>query len=321
MKKSDLTSDQQDRIHYAVQKGFGIQDWEPISVLSGASEAFVYKININKIPYVIKLDNINDKKFDLVRCYALLENVSKQGIAPPVYFTDAAHGVVLMKYIDAKPRPQGTVESIKQFAGFIRKLHDGPSFSPWRSIYQILDYLYQQLTPDYQQSGFIQNCIQQALELKSVLSDPADIRPCHGDLNPYNVLFDGNKFYLVDWATASPQSFYFDLACCANFFYFYSDELCQKFLTEYFNRLPSCDENRKFLLMRKFTNVYYGIMFIFMSLQANVKLSPLSESDIALLPGYPEFMQSIGAGKVNLADPKTQQKFGYIFLKAAAGKM
>lgn len=177
---------------------------------------------------------------------------------------------------------------------------------PWRSVYQILDYFYQNLTSDYQQSGFIQKCIQQGLELKAVLSDPADIRPCRGDLNPYNILFDGNKLYLVDWVTASPQSFYFD-----------SDGFCQIFLTEYFEHLPSADENEKFILMRKFMNIYYGIMFIFMSLQANVKLSPLSESDIASLPGYPEFMKSIGAGKVNLADPETQQRFGYVFLNTA----
>ena len=41
------------------------------------------------------------------------------------------------------------------------------------------------------------------------------------------------------------------------------------------------------------------------------KLPPLSPDEIALLPSYLQFMQSIGQGKANLADPSTQQQFGY----------
>jgi len=318
MKKSDLTDDQQSRISFAVQQCFNTTDWELMNILSGASGSFVYKINIHKKPYVIKLDNIDDKNFDLIRCYDLLENVSRQGITPQVYFTDAARGVVLMKYIETKPFSHSELKSVKQFASFIRKLHDGPLFSQWKSIFKILDYLYQQLTSDYQESEYIQKNIQEASRLQADLSDPADLRSCHGDLNPYNLLFDGNELYLIDWATASPQNFYFDLACCANFFYYDNNELCQIFLTEYFGRQLNRDENKKFRLMQKFTHIYYGIMFIFMSLQANIKLLPLSHSDIESLPAYSEFMQSIGAGKVNLGDPETQQKFGYVFLKAVA---
>ena len=318
MKKSNLTIAQQSRISFAVQQGLMTADWEYVSLLSGGlSGVPVCKISVNQKFYVVKLDELSDTNFNLVRNYALLEHVSKQGIAPPVYFTDAEHGVILMKYIDVKPRPPATLESVKQFAYLLRKLHDGTSFSPWKSKFEILDYFYQQLTPEHQASSLIKTGIREVKRLHTYLSDPADMRPCHCDLNPNNLLFDGQKYYLVDWQAASPQSFYFDLASSANFFYFYSEEWCQLFLKEYFGRSTHRDENEKFKLMRKFTHIYYGIVFIALPLLKNIQLSPLSEQEIASLPSYLEFMQLLGSGKVTLSDPKTQQRFGYIFLKTA----
>ena len=89
----------------------GAKDWEPISLLSGGLTGVpVYRINVENKSYAIKLENVDDKNFDLVRSYQIIEIVSKQGISPLVYFTDAKQGIILMKYIEAKPRPEASPE-------------------------------------------------------------------------------------------------------------------------------------------------------------------------------------------------------------------
>lgn len=319
MKKIEFPVEEKSRIDFAVQQSFGISHWKFVSVLNnGLSGASVYKINIKNRPYVIKLDDISDKMFDLNRVYVILEKAALRDIAPPVYFTDTKQGVVLMKYIDAKPFPEVTPDSARQLASFFRQLHDAPSFSTWKSNFEKLDYLYQQLPTDYQQSSLVQQGISKAAYLKIHLSDPADIRPCHCDVHANNLLFDGRKYYLIDWQLATLENFYFDLAGAVGSFNFYDEVLYQLLLKKYFGREPDHDESEKFVLMRKFLEIYYGIAMIFFS-SRNIKLLPLSENDIALLPEYFEFNKSIRENKISLSCSEIQQKFGYLLLKTALG--
>jgi len=322
MKKSELAIEHIEKINFAVRQGLGIQDWEPISLLSGGLTGIpVYRIEVENKSYAIKLEDVNDQNFDLVRNYQIIEIVSKQGISPEVYFTNAQRGIILMKYIDQKPRPEASPLWMKEFAAIIRKLHDNNSFSNWKSVIEILDYFYQKLPSEYMQKSNIKKCMQEMNRMENIIFDKNDIRACHCDLNPVNVLFDGKEYLLVDWQAASPQSFYFDLACCACWFYFYSEELCAAFLTYYFDREATEEEKAKYYLMRIFTYIYYGIGFISIPLKTKPDFHVLSDADIETLPTVLSFMQSIGSGQVDLSDANTQQQFGFVLLKTAEGMM
>src|SRR6478609_698710 len=99
MNKLELASEQIERINFAVKKGLNTHDWEYISLLSGGLTGVpVLKIKAENKSYVIKLEDVNDENFDLVRNYKIVETVSKQGISPKVYLTDPSKGLILMDY-------------------------------------------------------------------------------------------------------------------------------------------------------------------------------------------------------------------------------
>lgn len=322
MKKSELPIEHIEKINFAIQKGLGAKDWEPINLLSGGLTGVpVYRIAVENKSYAIKLENVNDKDFDLARSYKIIEMVSKQGISPLVYFTDAKQGIILMKYIESKPQPKDSLVAMKRFAGFIRNLHKKNSFSKWKSVVEILELVYQRLPSEYRQKNIIKKCMQEIKKIENILFDPNDIRSCHCDLNPVNVLFDGDDYFLVDWQAASPQSFYFDLAYCAIWFYFYNEDLCASFLMCYLEREATEEEKAKYYLMRIFTNIYLGISFIALLFKENPNFHALYDESIEKLPTYVAFMQSVGSGKANLADANVQQQFGFVFLKTAEGMM
>jgi thiamine kinase-like enzyme len=322
MKKSELPIEHIEKISLAVEKGLSENDWELISILSGGLTGVpVYKIEVDKKYYAIKLEDVNDKRFDLFRNYQIIEMVSKQGISPFVYFANAERGIILMDHVEVKPRPEASPESIKKIADVIRNLHEKNAFPNWKSVTEILNDIYQTFPENYRQNNIIKKCVQEVKMMENILFDEADIRSCHCDLNPVNILFDGNNYFFVDWQAASSQSFYFDLAYSASWFYFYNEVLCASFLNAYLEREANEKEKAKYYLMRVFTNIYLGIGFISLPLKSDNNTQILSDENIKKLPTFIEFMQSIGSGRVNLADPNIQQQFGFVFLKNAEKMM
>jgi predicted Ser/Thr protein kinase len=313
-----LNEEHRNRINFAIQQGVGAKPWQFLSILGGGwTGACVYKIVVNDVVYVIKLDDTSNAAYNVVPGYTVLNEVSQRGISPHIYFANATYGVTLMEYIDSKARPLKITESTQPLASMLRNLHQCQPFPTGGSIYTILADFFHKLPDDYQHSSFIQERMNEANYIQQRTFDEQDIKSCHCDLTSNNILFDGNRFYLIDWQRASSEDFYFDLATCANFFYFFSDKLCYQFLKDYFGREPKKFEIQKFNLMRQFSYIYYGIISISISLQKKSELMMLSENDVQKLPCYSAFMLSLNVNKTNITNPAVQQKFGYISLNTS----
>jgi hypothetical protein len=243
---------------------------------------------------------------------------SEAGIAPPVYFVDENAGISLMKFITAEnlfAQNLTAPPQVKKLANFVRKLHSLPDFPPDNPIFSKVDQVFAWMKPDFRETALVQEAMALKAKLVPQLSDPADWVTSHCDLNPNNLLYADDRFWLIDWEAASSQNRYFDLASCGNFFYFYDRGVELALLTDYFERKPSKDEVRKYFLMRRFVSVYYGMMFLYIA--GIMGATCLSIDEIANSPSHSEMMTGIESGVENMNNPQTLQKMGFAYLKMA----
>ncbi len=84
---------------------------------------------------------------------------------------------------------------------------------------------------------------------------------CHMDLKPENLLFDGQRLWLVDWQAAFVNDRYFDLAVAANFLV--ADDAAELTYHErYFGHRPDEYQRARFFLMRQVLHMLSATVFL-----------------------------------------------------------
>lgn len=300
----------------AMAVAFDNTPWQVDAPLgAGLSSAALYKITTDSHTLVARLSNGDN----LANEYEAATIVGQTGIGPRVYLADAERGILLMAFLAGVPLASvgmGRPEQVEKLGRFIRRLHDGQVFPGREPIHHRINQITPTLPTTWQEDPLIHQALQHLPQLVQDLDDPADLRPSHTDLNPNNLMYANDRFWLVDWEGASQQSLYFDLASCGNFFYYDYPALETHLLSAYFQRPPTSEETHKYYHMRRFVAVYYGCMFLYISRMMGATQLP----DYALdtLPTYSEMMHKVAAGEANLGNPQTQQKLGLIYLLTAS---
>ncbi len=132
----------------------------------------------------------------------------------------------------------------------------------------------------------------------------AEMVSSHNDLfKPDNILFDGNRLWLVDWEAAFLNDRYADLAVVANLVVT-SEAEESAYLEEYFGAPPDPYQRARFFLMRQLAHIFYAMVFLLRGSSGK----PLSRNDSA--PSFTDFHRRMWAGKINLADTDTKVIYG-----------
>ena len=144
--------------------------------------------------------------------------------------------------------------------------------------------------------------------------DP-DLAPSHNDLfKPDNMLFDGNRLWLVDWEAAFQNDRYADLAVVANMIV--TNESDEKiYLQEYFGKAPDEYQSARFYLMRQLAHMFYAMAFLTLGSPDQ----PVDRSEPA--PGYSDFQRRFWAREIGLADNPARALYGRVHWEQLAQNM
>ena len=279
-------------------------------VSGGASGALVHRVDIDGArPLLLRIETARDPFRNPHRSYPCLRAAADAGIAPGVHVADPDAGIVVMDFIDQRPiteHPGGAAGVLRELGVLLARLQATPVSPPLLDDFAAL--LGQMLAMIDGAGVFAPGVlapIQDGLErIRSAYPWDHDAQvSSHNDVNPYNVLFDGDRLWLIDWEIAFRNDPYADVACVANNF---ADpvalpdsavELEDALLRSWLGRAPERSERSRLALMRQLNRLFYACLMM----STSIGQQP-PEVDLVALT-VDAFRGEIEAGRLALGSP------------------
>ena len=153
-----------------------------------------------------------------------LRTAADAGVAPAVHVADPDAGIVVMDFIDQRPiteYPGGPVGVLRELGGRLAGLQATATFPPLLDDFAAL--LGQMLAMIESAGVFAPGVLAPVHDgfdrIRAAYPWERDVQvSSHNDVNPFNVLFDGERLWLIDWEIAFRNDPLADVACVANNF-------------------------------------------------------------------------------------------------------
>ena len=286
------------------------------SLPGGFSSPGIYKVTINEKPYVVRLSHPNRNVQDEQRSITCLALSSEKQVSPKVHYASAEGGLVIMDYIEPKQlswEKLTETNNLMALALAIKKLHQGPKFPKFLSIFDMRRSFERMLGED--KPMFLDEISVKLTRIEELLKKcEIDASPCHHDLKLDNLIFDGMKFWVVDWEAACQGNILFDLATAITFM---AMTTIQEgfFLKAYFGQLPSDGLHHHLDLAKQVVLSYYGTAYLMVA-KMRYQQPPVTE-DLSNVPEAQPFIRSHIKNSRSSISSENIQQFGVVFLKQA----
>lgn len=307
-------------VEAALQQTFGTPAVEAIELMTrGLSPALVYKIQVNGKAYILRLVMATNELVDPAREYTCLRAAADAGIAPAVLYADADAAVSICAFIAGPPIWVGLPDKdiqLKRIAEKVKDIHALPLFPPLINFMEGMiafrdRFLETKMFPESATAEHFRHFER----IRSVYPIHDELVSSHNDLNPANVLYDGEKIWLIDWEAGFKNDRYVDLAVVALYFAA-NEQHIDTFLTAYFGEAPTALQRAKFYLMRQVVFLYYGTIFLRMA----AEMKDTHDQDMKV-PTLLEVKKMMSKGEVNLGSYEGKILYGKMLMQEALTEM
>ena len=302
----------------ALREAFGVTGFEDIRRMTkGHGYAMVFRIVVRGAAYLLRVVVRPNAMLGPGREHACMRAAAQAGLAPRVRYASMEDEITVMDFVEEKPFPAR--EALVRMPAALRALHALPPFPKGVDHFDTscMFLLHQGAATE----GFIEkfhsaNILtkDESEELRTWHAQLAAVYPrndsdmvsSHNDLfKPDNILYDGDRVWLIDWEAAFLNDRYADLAVVANLLVTNREDE-GVFLREYFGRPPDEYQLARFFLMRQVAHMFYAMAYLLLG--SSGKPPAQSKS----VPEFSAFQRSMWAGEINLADEVTKVVYGSV---------
>jgi len=296
----------------ALDEAFGVREIDDIRLLTGGlSTAQVFRIVVKNEPYLLRLTMPGAPAGDPAGQLSSMQTAADAGIAPHIWYVDAQDGILIADFVEARPYPADmallvaqTVYRVHCLRGF-RKPRVGSYFDAMDRL--VSAFRAANILPPEQTDEVFRRY---ADLMKFYPRNDTELVASHNDVKPQNMVFDGERLWLVDWEAAFLNDRYVDLAIAANFFV--RDDQEAAYLAAYFGSPANAYQHARFYLMRQALHVFYAAFLLVTAGRAGVSIdSTATASD------FHDFHRRLMSGEVDLATPEAKVEYALVHLHAA----
>jgi len=257
-------------------------------------------------PFLLK---ISSRTSDPARHYSSMKAAAEAGVAPRVRYASAEDRVSIEDFVEAAAFP--VADALVRLPALLRTLHALPPFgrTPFNTSCTFLlnkgpaldGYLQQFQAANILPKAANEEFFARYAELAAVYPhDDGAMVSSHNDLfKPDNILFDGQRVWLVDWEAAFLNDRYADLAAVANQVVT-NDEEEMLYLQQYFGAAPDLYQLARFHLMQQIAHLFYTMAFLFLGSSGK----PIDWS--GPVPEFHDYQRRMWAGQVDLSDKEVK---------------
>lgn len=283
-------------------------------ITQGASGALIYRVESNGKPYLLRLERQREGFDDEGRGYACMRTAAAAGIAPPVIAADWAAGFAIMEFRPPQSLfdyPNGREALMRDLGALVARLQATPAFPAVGDYRAIL-------------SGMLDTLIASGRFERGLLDEHraglARITECYGwdesrtvsshnDLNPANIIFDGQRLWFVDWELAFRNDALIDIANLTNYLA-PTAELRDALLRSWLGHEPDRLLRARLVLARQLVRMGYACLTLIATAGQS---RPAPDGDLSA-PTLAEFHQMLVRGQLRMGAPENMYLYGKTYL-------
>ncbi len=284
----------------AVSAAFGAAEVSAIApVLGGASGAQAYRIESRGRAYLLRIETRRTLRNP--HQYTCMRIASGAGLAPAVRYADDAAGVAIIDFIAQRPLadlPGGAVglaRALGELAAKLQATEAFPVLTDFRAfVGRGLSVLHSKSA-----AGLLDPHVEAFERIQQAYPwDAAGHVSSHNDPNPHNILYDGERLWLIDWESAFRNDPMTDVAILAEN-HAPTPEMEEALLRAWLGHEPGREVRARLYLMRMLTRLYYaGLLFAIFGRQDG------GLTDLAS-PTPDEFRTMVASGQLKAGDPES----------------
>lgn len=283
----------------------------PIS--GGVSGAQILHFETRGRAYVLRVEPERVALHDRQRGFACMGQAAAAGAAPPLHYADARTGVAIMDFVAGRPlaeHPGGPVGVVRELAGLVIEVQAKTQFPIIGDYPDMIAAMLASLSGSgLFPSGALEPHAQGLARIRAALPwDSASLVSSHNDPNPRNILFDGNRLWLIDWELAFRNDPLVDLAILTTDLA-EAPELEEALLEAALGQAPGRHLRARLQVMRLLVRLSYGCVVL-----EGFAGSTLDPDLQAFTPAG--FRAAVADGRLRSGSPETAYAFGKMSLAA-----
>jgi aminoglycoside phosphotransferase (APT) family kinase protein len=308
-----LSAEQREIVHAALAAAFGPAAVVEVAPVTGGISAFAFRVRTGDRNYFLRIEGPASPLRNPHQ-YASMQAAAAAGIAPEIRHLDETGRVVIMDFVDKRPLqtyPGGEAGLARALGSILASLQATRTFPYFVEYPDIVTRLFAYV----RQTGlFAPGLLDPHLErLEQVRAQYAAGSPrlvsSHNDFHQGNILFDGERLWLVDWESAYRNDPLVDIAIVIDSLSLAS-ELQSVLLHAWLGHAPDEATRTRLEVVRALTRLYFA--GVFLSASAAVP-RPKPDNDLKV-PSLSQFRQAVGEGQIALDTPEARHIIGKMYL-------